>query len=141
MRMEGRLFWTLFIVGAFCTASTLAITPTKQRLNLFKSTEETTTTTEEPSEQETSFALLLLLALELFCFFTAYTLKQTHFKYLQEAGAYILFGAIVGGFVRFISSVQRVKDIVSFDAEVFFLVLLPPIIFESGYNMKRVSIF
>src|SRR4051812_33092803 len=56
----------------------------------------------ENEESHKSFTLLLMLALEVFAFLTAYILKKTHFKYLQEAGATMLFGSLVGIFTHFL---------------------------------------
>eukprot|EP01118_Nematostelium_gracile_P007983 TRINITY_DN2619_c0_g1_i1.p1 TRINITY_DN2619_c0_g1~~TRINITY_DN2619_c0_g1_i1.p1 ORF type:complete len:542 (-),score=118.02 TRINITY_DN2619_c0_g1_i1:168-1793(-) len=98
-------------------------------------------TIEEFDESTESFSFLVLLSLEIGSFLIGYVLKQNHFKYLHEAGATMLFGAIVGGFIRFLSNVDRLKSIVTFQSSVFFLFLLPPIILESGYNMKRSNFF
>jgi NhaP-type Na+/H+ or K+/H+ antiporter len=35
--------------------------------------------------------------------------------------------------------VDQLRDFMSFNQEFFFLVILPPILFESGYNLHRVS--
>lgn len=96
---------------------------------------------EENAESHKSFTLLLMLALEVTAFLTAYVLKKTHFKYLQEAGATMLFGSIVGIFTHFLKTetAARLKYALTFDPTLFFLFLLPPIIYESGYSMKRVT--
>mgnify|MGYP006940070201 FL=1 len=71
----------------------------------------------------------------------------TLFQYLLLASSvqpciYLYFlGIVVGALIRFVADVDQLRSIVSFNQEFFFLVLLPPIIFESGYNMKRVSSF
>jgi hypothetical protein len=97
---------------------------------------------ETPDEAEISFHLLLMVALEVVAFFTAFIIKKTHFHYLQEAGATLLFGTVIGIFTHFIptNTAKSLETAITFDSTVFFLFLLPPIIFESGYNMQRVKI-
>jgi hypothetical protein len=98
-----------------------------------------------------SFHWTELLILEVLAFVIAYVLRQTRFKYLQEAGGTLLIGAICGAVVRFGASEERLKvisllrtlwyssqAIVSLDSTFFFVALLPPIIFESGYTLNRV---
>ncbi len=98
-------------------------------------------TKEEDEERKDSFTLLLLVVLLIVCFVTAYILRQlqTRWKIIHETGAAIIFGAIMGAFIRWFAKLERLQQIVTFDSEFFFLLLLPPIIFESGYNMRRVS--
>jgi len=96
---------------------------------------------EEGTQSQTSFSLLLLLCLEVVCFLFNYVLRQSHFKYLQEAGCTMLIGVLIGGFIRLVSNVKRLQAVITFQPELFFLFFLPPIIFESGYNMKRRAFF
>jgi sodium/hydrogen exchanger 3 len=84
-----------------------------------------------------------MISLEILAFFTSYILKKTHFKYLQDAGATMLFGTLIGIITRFVKTdtAQRLRNALSFNSNVFFLFFLPPIIFESGYSMKRKNFF
>lgn len=97
---------------------------------------------EANEESKDSFTLLLLVVLLIVCFVSAYILRQlqSKWKILHETGAAILFGAIMGAFIRFFAKLERLQSIVQFDSEFFMLILLPPIIFESGYNMRRVHL-
>jgi len=94
-------------------------------------------------ESKDSFTLLLLVVLLILCFVSAYILRQlqSKWKVLHETGTAILFGAIMGLFIRFFTKLERLQSIVRFDSEFFMLFLLPPIIFESGYNMRRSNFF
>jgi hypothetical protein len=95
---------------------------------------------EANEESKESFTLLLLVVLLIVCFVSAYILRQlqSKWKVLHETGAAILFGAIMGAFIRFFAKLEQLQSIVQFDSKFFMLILLPPIIFESGYNMRRV---
>lgn len=53
----------------------------------------------------------------------------------------MLIGAIIGMVIRFLTTAEHLKYYVTFDVNFFYLILIPPIIFESGYTMKRVSWF
>jgi sodium/hydrogen exchanger 8 len=102
------------------------------------------TSTESKAEEEEAvmgFGMLLLIGLLVATFLFGYVLHQLHFVYVHESGVGLILGIIVGALIRFVSDVDQLRSIVSFNQEFFFLVLLPPIIFESGYNMKRGHFF
>ena len=96
---------------------------------------------EKIQEEADSFSFLIVLILLIMSFLTAFVLRSTRFRYLQEAGAAILFGLVVGAGIRFLSDMQQLQRVVVFDREVFFLFLLPPIIFSGGFNMQKVWSF
>lgn len=48
----------------------------------------------------------------------------------------IFLGAIIGLIMKLLPS-EDIKGVESFSPTFFFLVLLPPIIFESGYNLHK----
>lgn len=89
-------------------------------------------------EEQTSLAYLLLLGGMLLTFLIGYLIEATGFQYLHEAGVAILLGMAIGAVVRYASSGEQIQAMMIFDEKTFFFQLLPPIIFESGYNMKRV---
>jgi len=81
----------------------------------------------------------------LLCFFliTAVLLSQLLEKFnitwMPASGAQIIFGFLVGVVVFLVSPAEA--DFLMFKSDFFFFALLPPIVFEAGYAMKRTNFF
>ena len=59
---------------------------------------------------------------------------------LPSSGATILVGIVIGGIVKAIGSASMIAA-AKFDEQLFTLILLPIIVFESGYAMRRTYFF
>ena len=91
----------------------------------------------EKSSSLTIFFILLVVALSIL---TVHMLIQTKFHYLPESIAVVLLGALIGLILK-ITKVGNWRNEEAFNPTVFFIVLLPPIIFESGYNLHKGNFF
>lgn len=92
----------------------------------------------KPDGMVLHFAFVMMLLLLMLAYMAAYFLHRKHIHWIPEAGASLLIGIIVGLIISKVDPHGELEGIVKFDKEIFFLIFLPPIIFESGYNMKRV---
>ena len=71
--------------------------------------------------------------------FLTYALLRNNVTVLPESTAVIGLGVLLGVSLNLLDT--SLKEMVMINPETFFLVLLPPIIFESGYSMRKASFF
>ncbi|KAJ3287233.1 monovalent cation:H+ antiporter, CPA1 (nhx1) [Rhizoclosmatium sp. JEL0117] len=91
----------------------------------------------------TSWAILILIALLLSTLFVSYFFERRRIRkiFMHETIVALGMGAFVGLIVRFGSGGKDFAEMVSFDHRYFFNLILPPIILNSGYDLKRKSFF
>lgn len=79
---------------------------------------------------------LLMLAVTL-----GHYLKKSKHKYLQEAGLTVIVGILAGGLCKILHLEENLTNLSKHFGNLFMILLLPPIIFESGFNMNKKSFF
>ncbi len=83
-----------------------------------------------------------MLCILLLAVIGGHCLRRCHSRYLQEAGLTTIIGIAAGGVLNFVLGDKKDVNLIEKDFfNIFILVLLPPIIFESGYNLKRSTFF
>ncbi|KAI9818403.1 MAG: monovalent cation:H+ antiporter, CPA1 (nhx1) [Pycnora praestabilis] len=87
-----------------------------------------------------SWALFILIMLLIVALFTSYMLQQKKIQAVHETVISIFAGMVVGLVIR-LSEGQLLQSAVSFDYQVFFNLLLPPIILASGYELHQANFF
>ncbi|KAF0762345.1 hypothetical protein AaE_003316 [Aphanomyces astaci] len=85
-------------------------------------------------------ATLIIIILSIL--FSNYAAHHKHWYFLPEAaGEYdrhsTIFVGMMGGVLYLMHTDSVTKSLATFDPSIFFIGLLPPIIFNSGYTMKR----
>jgi len=68
-------------------------------------------------------------------------MKHHKIHWLPEAGATLLLGITVGLLMWASNATTQITKYVDFNEEIFFFLLLPPIIFESGFSLETSSFF
>ncbi|CAA9957893.1 hypothetical protein PTNB73_00056 [Pyrenophora teres f. teres] len=88
----------------------------------------------------TSWALSILIILLIIALFTSYILHTRKIQAVHETVLSIFAGMVVGLILR-LSAPASVRDAVSFDYQMFFNLLLPPIILSAGYELHQGNFF
>ena len=91
------------------------------------------------SEQADAGSALALATLMMLCALLAYYLERSKTVWLTESGAAMVLGIVCGGIWKLADSATASK--MSFDDSNFFIILLPPIILEAGFSMKKKKFF
>ncbi|KAK2520887.1 Slc9a8 [Columba guinea] len=95
---------------------------------------------EEQSSGMTIFFSLLVLAI---CIILVHLLIRYRLHFLPESVAVVSLGILMGAFIKIIEAQKLAnwKEEEMFRPNMFFLLLLPPIIFESGYSLHKGNFF
>ncbi|XP_064546512.1 sodium/hydrogen exchanger 8 [Drosophila montana] len=120
----------------------------QQNMNVSKNA---TTTVTEPSlidphaveqEHNSSLSLFFVICVIMLGILLIHSMLQTGFQYLPESIVVVFLGALIGLSLNVMSGENGSwKREEVFSPTGFFLVLLPPIIFESGYNLHKGNFF
>ncbi|KPV72081.1 uncharacterized protein RHOBADRAFT_18617 [Rhodotorula graminis WP1] len=94
----------------------------------------------EVEELWSSRALLLVLLLLILSFWVSYYLKVRRIRSIHETIIAMFSGMLVGAIVR-IAPGHVVRDMIAFKPTILLNVLLPPIILNSGYQLKQDNFF
>ncbi|KAG4027508.1 hypothetical protein MFRU_029g00320 [Monilinia fructicola] len=87
-----------------------------------------------------SWALFILIALLIVALFTSYLLQIKKVEAVHETSISIFAGMTIGLILR-VSAGNSIQSLVSFDDQIFFNLLLPPIILASGYELHQANFF
>lgn len=92
-------------------------------------------------QQAAGVGILLQIMMLVLSFVLGHVLRRHKFYYLPEASASLLIGLVVGGLANISNTETSIREWFNFHEEFFFLFLLPPIIFQSGFILAPKPFF
>ncbi|KAG9251544.1 Sodium/hydrogen exchanger family-domain-containing protein [Emericellopsis atlantica] len=87
-----------------------------------------------------AWALFISIMLLIVAFFTSYLLQQKKVTAIHETVISIFAGMTVG-LILVITPGDSIRNLISFDYQIFFNLLLPPIILACGYELHQANFF
>lgn len=105
---------------------------------ILSETNTTSNSTCATQAESSDWGLVIVISIVLICLVIAFAIERFSFALLPESCVFLLVGIIVGALVR-LSPIT--SDITNFNAQSFFNVLLPPIVLDNGYSMRKVSVY
>ncbi|KAG8852612.1 monovalent cation:H+ antiporter, CPA1 (nhx1) [Tulasnella sp. 330] len=97
-------------------------------------------TTPQIEELYSAWALTILCALLILSLWTSYYVQIKRIRAIHETVLAVFFGMFVGLIIR-LSPGHLIREMLTFKHTVFFNLLLPPIILNSGYELKQENFF
>ncbi|KAI5459919.1 Sodium/hydrogen exchanger family-domain-containing protein [Mariannaea sp. PMI_226] len=87
-----------------------------------------------------AWALFISIMLLIIAFFTSYLVQMKKVTAIHETVISIFAGMVVG-LILLITPGDSIRNMISFDYQIFFNLLLPPIILSSGYELHQANFF
>ncbi|KXH35835.1 sodium/hydrogen exchanger 3 [Colletotrichum simmondsii] len=87
-----------------------------------------------------AWALFISIMLLITAFLTSYFLQERKIEAVHETVISIFAGMTVG-LLLLVTSGDSIRNLISFDYQIFFNLLLPPIILASGYELHQANFF
>lgn len=98
-------------------------------------------TSESDDEAYISIASLIIFLLLLIYIVGGSYMEHKHCLFGHETGIAILLGMLVSLIIKLSGKSEEISEYFVFNNHVFFYLCLPPIIFASGFNMRRKRFF